>query len=139
MSTLNKVTLIGYLGQDVEIVNKNSIVFCKLSIATSTRYKDKNTNEQKETTEWHRVTVFNKLAEICGQYLSKGDKVYIEGSLKTSKWHDEKTNQEKQTTEIIGSNVLFLQTKKEQKTNNKVDANDTNNQRIELEDDDIPF
>ena len=101
--SLNKVLLIGRLGADPEIkqmVNGKSVA--RLSIATSQSWKDKNTGEKKEKTEWHRIVVFNEgLVNVVQQYLKKGAQVYIEGQLSTRKWKDEKSGQDKYSTEII--------------------------------------
>ena len=101
--SLNKVLLIGRLGADPEIkqmVNGKSVA--RLSIATSQSWKDKNTGEKKEKTEWHRVVVFNEgLVNIVQQYLKKGAQIYIEGQLTTRKWKDEKTGQDRYSTEIV--------------------------------------
>ena len=101
--SLNKALLIGRLGADPEIkqmVNGKSVA--RLSLATSQSWKDKNTGEKKEKTEWHRVSLFGKLAEIAGQYLDKGSKVYVEGKLQTRKWQD-KSGADRYTTEVVVS------------------------------------
>ena len=109
--SLNKVELIGNLGQDPEVrYMPNGGAVANLTIATSETWKDKNTGEQKEKTEWHRVVIFGKLAEIAGEYLRKGSKVYIEGQLQTRKWTDQ-AGVEKYTTEIvlnIGGKLIML-------------------------------
>ena len=101
--SLNKVLLIGRLGADPEIkqmVNGKSVA--RLSLATSQSWKDKNTGERKEKTEWHRVVVFNEgLVNVVQQYLKKGSQIYIEGQLSTRKWKDEQSGQDKYSTEII--------------------------------------
>ena len=101
--SLNKVLLIGRLGADPEIkqmVNGKSVA--RLSLATSQSWKDKNTGEKKEKTEWHRIVVFNEgLVNVVKQYLKKGAQVYIEGQLSTRKWKDEQSGQDKYSTEII--------------------------------------
>ena len=101
--SLNKVLLIGRLGADPEIkqmINGKSVA--RLSLATSQSWKDKNTGEKKEKTEWHRVVVFNEgLVNVVQQYLKKGAQVYIEGQLSTRKWKDEKSGQDKYSTEVI--------------------------------------
>ena len=101
--SLNKVLLIGRLGADPEVkqmVNGKSVA--RLSLATSQSWKDKNTGEKKEKTEWHRVVVFNEgLVNVVQQYLKKGAQVYIEGQLSTRKWKDEKTGQDKYSTEVL--------------------------------------
>ena len=101
--SLNKVLLIGRLGADPEIkqmVNGKSVA--RLSLATSQSWKDKNTGEKKEKTEWHRVVVFNEgLVNVVQQYLKKGAQIYVEGQLTTRKWKDEQSGQDKYSTEII--------------------------------------
>ena len=101
--SLNKVLLIGRLGADPEIkqmINGKSVA--RISLATSQSWKDKNTGEKKEKTEWHRVVVFNEgLVNVVQQYLKKGAQVYIEGQLSTRKWKDEKSGQDKYSTEVV--------------------------------------
>ena len=101
--SLNKVLLIGRLGADPEIkqmVNGKSVA--RLSLATSQSWKDKNTGEKKEKTEWHRIVVFNEgLVNVVQQYLKKGAQIYVEGQLSTRKWKDEQSGQDKYSTEII--------------------------------------
>ena len=101
--SLNKVLLIGRLGADPEIkqmVNGKNVA--RLSLATSQSWKDKNTGERKEKTEWHRVVVFNEgLVNVVQQYLKKGAQVYVEGQLTTRKWKDEQSGQDKYSTEIV--------------------------------------
>ena len=101
--SLNKVTLIGNLGSDPEIkAMQNGDKIVNLSIATSDRWKDKTTGEQRERTEWHRVVIFNDaLGRIAEQYLKKGSTIYIEGQLQTRKWTDQQSGQEKYTTEVV--------------------------------------
>ncbi|MDP2751451.1 MAG: single-stranded DNA-binding protein, partial [Rhodocyclaceae bacterium] len=108
MASLNKVTLIGNLGKDPEVrYMPNGEAATEVTIATSEAWKDKNTGEQKETTEWHRVKFYRRLAEVAGQYLKKGSQVYIEGKLQTRKWQD-KDGQDRYTTEIIASEMKML-------------------------------
>ena len=101
--SLNKVLLIGRLGADPEIkqmVNGKSVA--RLSLATNQNWKDKNTGEKKEKTEWHRIVVFNEgLVNVVQQYLKKGAQIYVEGQLSTRKWKDEQSGQDKYSTEII--------------------------------------
>jgi single-strand DNA-binding protein len=98
---INKVILVGNLGQDPEIrYTADGRPIATFSIATSETWKDKNSGERREKTEWHRVVVFGKLAEICGQYLAKGRQVYIEGKLQTRKWQGQ-DGQDRYTTEIV--------------------------------------
>jgi single-strand DNA-binding protein len=105
---INKVILIGNLGGDPEVgYMTNGAAVANIKLATSNSWKDKESGEQKEHTEWHRVSFFNRLAEIAGEYLRKGSKVYIEGSLRTHKWQD-KNGQDRYTTEIIASEMQML-------------------------------
>jgi len=98
---INKVILVGNLGQDPEIrYTADGRPIANFSIATSESWKDKNSGEKREKTEWHRVVVFGKLAEICGEYLSKGRQVYIEGKLQTRKWQGQ-DGQDRYTTEVV--------------------------------------
>ena len=105
---VNKVILVGNLGADPETrFTNNSSAITTISIATSRAWKDKNTGQQQEQTEWHRVVFFNRLAEIAGEYLKKGSKVYVEGSLRTNKWQD-KDGVDRYTTEIIANELQML-------------------------------
>tara|TARA_B110000444_G_C18822412_1_gene588431 strand:+ start:1298 stop:1798 length:501 start_codon:yes stop_codon:yes gene_type:complete len=101
--SVNKVTLVGNLGRDPEIrAMQNGDKIVQLSLATSDRWKDKTSGEQREKTEWHRVVIFNDaLGRIAEQYLKKGSTVYIEGQLQTRKWTDQQSGQEKYTTEVV--------------------------------------
>lgn len=100
---LNKVQLIGHLGQDPEVrYLPNGKAVVNLSLATSDTWKDKQTGEPKERTEWHRVVLYEKLADVAGEYLRKGAQVYIEGELRTRKWTDQ-NGQERYTTEVVVS------------------------------------
>ena len=104
---VNKVILIGNLGQNPEIRHTPAgQAICTLSIATNESWTDKN-GQKQEKTEWHRVVVFGKLAELCGQYLQKGRQAYIEGKLQTRSWQD-KDNQTKYTTEVVAQTIQFL-------------------------------
>ncbi|MFN3710282.1 MAG: single-stranded DNA-binding protein [Alishewanella aestuarii] len=105
---INKVILIGNLGQDPEVrYMPQGGAVANLSIATSESWKDKATGEMKEQTEWHRVVIYQRLAEIAGEYLRKGSKVYIEGKLKTRKWQDQQ-GVERYTTEIVANELQML-------------------------------
>ena len=148
--SLNKVQLIGRLGADPEVkqmVNGKSVA--RLSIATSQTWKDRNSGEKKEKTEWHRIVVFNEgLVNVVQQYLKKGAQVYIEGQLSTRKWKDEQTGQDKYSTEVIlqgynstltmlggsGSNNLTNAT-----TNKNNDFDQTSQKSSNDLDDEIPF
>ena len=146
--SLNKVQLIGRLGADPEIkqmVNGKSVA--RLSLATSQTWKDKNSGEKKEKTEWHRIVVFNEgLVNVVQQYLKKGAQIYVEGQLTTRKWKDENTGQDKYSTEIViqgynssltmlggggQSNIPSQDTKQNIEDSSQAPVNDM--------DDDIPF
>lgn len=107
---INKVILIGNLGTDPEIRHMpgNGTAVTNINLATSESWKDKNTGELQERTEWHRVILFQRLAEIAHEYLKKGSKVYIEGRLQTRKWQDKATGQDRYTTEIIANEMQML-------------------------------
>jgi single-strand DNA-binding protein len=105
---INKVILVGNLGQDPEVKYMPSGgAVCNISLATTDSWKDKNSGERQERTEWHRVVLFSRLAEIAGEYLRKGSQVYIEGRLQTRKWQD-KEGQERYTTEIVANDMQML-------------------------------
>lgn len=107
MNGLNKVQLIGNLGRDPEVRHTPAgTQVANFTLATNETFNDRNGNRQ-ERTEWHRIVVWSKLAEICGQYLSKGEKVYIEGRLQTRQWEDQQ-GQKRQTTEIVAQNMIML-------------------------------
>ena len=107
-SGINKVILIGRLGRDPEVrYANNGNAIANVSIATSESWKDKNTGEPVEKTEWHRVVFFRRLAEIVGEYLKKGSQVYVEGRLQTRKWQD-KEGQDRYTTEIVANEMQML-------------------------------
>ena len=108
MASINKVILVGNLGQDPEVKYMPSGgAVTNISIATTDSWKDKATGEKKENTEWHRVVFFNRLAEIVGEYLRKGSQVYIEGNLRTRKWQDQ-NGVDKYTTEIVAREMQML-------------------------------
>ena len=105
---INKVILIGNLGNDPETrYTQSGSAVTNISLATSETWKDKQTGQPQERTEWHRVVFFNRLAEIAGEYLRKGSKVYVEGSLRTRKWQDQ-SGQDRYTTEIVANEMQML-------------------------------
>jgi single-strand DNA-binding protein len=149
--SLNKVLLIGRLGADPEIkqmVNGKSVA--RLSLATSQTWKDKNSGEKKEKTEWHRIVVFNEgLVNVVQQYLKKGAQIYIEGQLTTRKWKDEQSGQDKYSTEVViqgynssltmlggGNSTGGIQN---DNTQNSTPSSEDNNQIANDLDDEIPF
>lgn len=108
MASVNKVTLIGNLGRDPEVrYTPNGAAVCNVSIATTRNWKDKNSGDKVEETEWHRVVFYDRLAEIAGEYLKKGRSVYVEGRLKTRKWQD-KDGKDTYTTEIVAEQMQLL-------------------------------
>jgi len=108
MASVNKVILIGNLGRDPETrYTPDGAAITNVSIATTSSWKDKNTGERREETEWHRIVFYGRLAEIAGEYLKKGRPVYVEGRLKTRKWQD-KEGVERTTTEIIADQMQLL-------------------------------
>ena len=114
---VNKVTIVGNLGQDPEVKYMPSGgAVTNISVATSESWKDKQTGQPQERTEWHRIVFFNRLAEIAGEYLKKGSQVYLEGSLRTRKWQDQ-SGQDRYTTEIVASEMQMLGSKGSQENN----------------------
>jgi single-strand DNA-binding protein len=108
MASLNKVQVIGNLGRDPEVrYTPNGNAVCNVSVATTRQWKNKESGEKQEETEWHRVVFYDRLAEIAGEYLKKGRSVYVEGRLKTRKWTD-KEGKEQYTTEIIATEMQML-------------------------------
>jgi len=109
MASVNKVIIVGHLGRDPEIrYSPEGMAICNLSVATSTQWKDKQTSEAREETEWHRVVMYKRLAEIAGEYLKKGRQVYIEGRLKTRKWQDNDTGADRYSTEVLAEQMQML-------------------------------
>jgi len=106
--SINKVILIGNLGKDPEVkYTPGGLPIAKFSLATNERFKDKE-GQWQDRTEWHNVVAFQRLAEIVGEYVKKGGKLYIEGSLRTSSWDDKETGQKKYRTEIIANDLVLL-------------------------------
>lgn len=139
MAGINKVILIGNLGGDPEVrYTQDGTPVANFSIATSESWTDKVSGEKRESTEWHKIVAWRRLAEICGEYLTKGRKVYVEGKLKTRPW--EKDNVTRYTTEIIASDVQFLGGRS---TTDNQDTALQNHPTVvkndDKKDDDIPF
>lgn len=108
MASVNKVILVGNLGADPETrYTASGDAVCNIRLATTESWKDKNSGEKREITEWHRVVFYRKLAEIAGQYLKKGSQVYLEGRIKTRKWTD-KEGQDRYTTEVEATDMVML-------------------------------
>ena len=113
MAGVNRTIILGNLGQNPEIrTMQNGDLVANISVATSERWQDKQTNEWKEQTEWHRIVLYRRLAEIAEQYLKKGSKVYVEGRIRTRKWQD-KNGQERYITEIQGDSLQMLDSKQD--------------------------
>ena len=122
---VNKVILIGNLGQDPEVrFTPNGNAVSNVTLATSASWRDKQTGELQERTEWHRIAFFNRLAEIVGEYLRKGSKIYVEGSLRTRKWQD-KNGVDRYTTEIIANEMHMLDTRSGNGGNHSNQPNET--------------
>ena len=148
MASVNKVIIVGNIGRDPETrFLPSGDALTNISVATSDRYKDKATGEMKETTEWHRITFFGKLAEIAGQYLKKGSQVYVEGKLRTRKYTDQ-AGVEKYSTEIVADSMQMLGGKMGD-TSSSAPSSNFSKERPEITssassslgqmDDDIPF
>lgn len=143
---INKVILVGNLGADPEVrYTQNNTAIANISIATSETWKDKQTGETREQTEWHRCVAYRRLAEIIGEYLKKGSKVYVEGRLQTRKWTDQ-SNVERYTTEIIINDLQMLdgkpQVNQQPQQNQQHPAQPSQNQgggNPPDFDDDVPF
>ena len=146
---INKVILVGNLGNDPEHrVMPSGGGVTNISIATSESWRDKNTGDQQERTEWHKVVFFNRLAEVASEYLRKGSKVYIEGSLRTRKWQDQ-SGQDRYSTEVIASEMQMLDSRgispdiatqpdaKQQVNPAPLESSSTGS--IDFPEDDIPF
>ena len=150
MAGINKVIIVGNLGNDPEIrTMPNGEQIANISVATSESWKDKNTGERKEAVKWHRIVLYRRLAEIAGQYLTKGSQVYIEGRLKTRKWQDS-NGQDRYTTEIQGDNLQMLGGRNQDATQNQPPKQQDKQQKAQSKpqqseppmdafDDNIPF
>tara|TARA_B100001989_G_C24474267_1_gene430903 strand:+ start:276 stop:707 length:432 start_codon:yes stop_codon:yes gene_type:complete len=143
MSSVNKALIIGNLGQDPEIkYTQSGSPVANLSVATSERWKDKSTGDQKEQTEWHRVVVFGRLAEIAEQYLKKGSKVFIEGKIQTRDWEDSE-GRKRYTTEVVAREMTMLDSKFSADSNSDSDSSEATPKETASKDsdfeEDIPF
>lgn len=136
MSSVNKVILVGNLGQDPEVKYMPSGgAVTNISIATTDTWQDKASGEKKEKTEWHRVVFFNRLAEIAGEYLKKGSQIFVEGNLRTRKWQDQ-NGQDRYTTEIVAREMQMLGGKLDK---NNEDPKPKDDPSLEPDIGDIPF
>lgn len=147
--SVNKVIIIGNLGKDPEMrYTPNGLAVATLAVATTEVWKDKQTGQNQEQTEWHRIVLFGRTGEIAGEYLRKGSKVFIEGRLQTRKWQDKNTGQDRYTTEIVGDSLQMLDSKGAGANSSAPDmgsaerSNDSATASaapVETFDDDIPF
>ncbi len=143
MTGINKVILVGRLGRDPEVrYTPDGTAIANFSIATSEEWKDKGTGEKKERTEWHRIVAFRRLGEICGEYLSKGRQVYIEGRLQTRDWQD-KDGVKRYSTEIVASQMQMLGSRESYDNKGAAgfqrDETPPGSEFPNSQDDDIPF
>lgn len=142
MRGVNKVILLGTVGKDPEIrsISNGGNTVASFSIATSEAWKDKNTGQLTENTEWHNIKIFGKLSEVVANYVRKGSKIYVEGKIKTDKWQDKNTGQDKYTTYILADSLQLLDSKpnntSQQSQHNQQKTNGYQNQPL---DDDLPF
>ena len=135
---LNKVLIIGNLGADPEIkYTQAGSPVANLSVATSERWKDKNTGEQKEQVEWHRVVIFGRLAEIAEQYLKKGSKIFVEGKLQTRDWEDSE-GKKRYTTEVVAREMTMLDSKGDSMESSSSTSSSSKPENDKFEED-IPF
>src|SRR5262245_10700052 len=148
-NSVNKVILIGRLGKDPELkYTASGTPFCRFSIATSDVWNDKASGERQEKTEWHNIVTWNRLAEICNQYLTKGKQVYIEGSLQTREWDDQEGNK-RRTTEVVAREMVMLSSASDSAGGQRraaaaegvggSTASSTSTNTSTITDDDIPF
>lgn len=145
---VNKVIIVGNMGSDPELKHfTNGSSITTIRVATSESWKDKNTGEKQERTEWHRIVFHAKLAEIAAQYLRKGSKVYVEGSIKTQKWKDKNTGEDRYMTEIVAQNLQMLDSKTDGATNSEkpvtnqyqATATTSSPKPSDNDDDELPF
>ncbi|MBW0454723.1 MAG: single-stranded DNA-binding protein [Candidatus Kinetoplastibacterium crithidii] len=155
MASVNKVIIVGNLGRDPEVrYTPEGSAICNMSVATTSQWKDRNSGERREETEWHRVVLYNRLAEIAGEFLKKGRPVYLEGRLKTRKWQDKDTGSDRYSTEIIVDQMQMLGSKDSvNESHGSIETNNLNKGRAQQSasiasksfndlsdmDDDIPF
>ena len=139
MAGVNKVILVGRLGKDPEVrYTPNGVAIANFSIATSEEWKDKDTGEKQERTEWHRIVAWRRLGEICGEYLHKGSQIYIEGRLQTRDWEDRDGNK-RYTTEIVAQNMQMLGKPSREGRAESQEERYPAEEPISIPDDDIPF
>jgi len=139
MAGVNKVILVGRLGKDPEVrYTPSGAAVANFTIATSEEWKDKDSGEKQERTEWHRVVAWRRLGEICGEYLHKGSQVYIEGRLQTESWEDREGNK-RYTTKIVAQTMQMLGSPRKEGKAESVEERYPDEEPISIPDDDIPF
>lgn len=139
MAGINKVILVGRLGRDPEVrYTPSGVTVANFSIATSDEWKDKETGQKQEKTEWHRIVAWRRLGEICGEYLRKGKQIYVEGKLQTRSWEDRDGNK-RYTTEIVAQNMQMLDAQTRDMRADPADPGFPVEEPITIPEDDIPF
>jgi single-strand DNA-binding protein len=139
MAGVNKVILVGRLGRDPEVkYTPSGVAVANFSMATSEEWKDKDSGEKKERTEWHRIVAWRRLGEICGEYLRKGSQIYIEGKLQTRDWEDRDGNK-RYTTEIVAQNMQMLDSPAREGRAQSEEEQYPVEEPVSIPDDDIPF
>jgi single-strand DNA-binding protein len=139
MAGVNKAIIVGNLGRDPEMrYTPSGVPVATFSVATSDEWKDKNTGEKQERTEWHRIVAWRGLAEVCGKYLRKGSQVYIEGKIQTRSWED-RDGVQRYTTEIVAQNMQMLGSPVKQGRAQDPEGGYHNDEPPALPEDDIPF
>jgi single-strand DNA-binding protein len=139
MAGVNKAVLIGHLGRDPELrYTPSGSAVANFSIATSEEWKDKDTGEKQERTEWHRIVAWGKLGEICGEYLHKGSQIYVEGRIQTRSWED-REGIKRYTTEIVAQSMQMLGSPGKEGRAKSPDERHPGEEPVSIPDDDIPF
>ncbi len=139
MASVNKVILVGNLGKDPEVrYTPSGVTVANFSLATSDEWKDKESGQKQERTEWHKVVAWRRLGEICGEYLKKGSQVYIEGKIQTKSWDDRDGNK-RYTTEIIAQNMVMLGSANRGGRSEAGSGGYEGEEPLTVPDDDIPF
>jgi single-strand DNA-binding protein len=139
--SVNKVILVGNVGQDPEVkYTANGIPIAKVSLATNERFKDRN-EQWQDRTEWHSIVAWQRLAEIVGEYVRKGSKVYVEGKLQTSTWEDKQTGEKRHRTEIVAREILLLSSRENGQEDRQTNAGEASTAESvsAAVDEDIPF
>jgi single-strand DNA-binding protein len=139
MASINKVILIGNLGRDPEVrYTPSGVAVANFPLATSEEWKDKNTGEKQEKTEWHKIVAWRRLGEICGEYLHKGSQIYIEGKLQTRAWEDRDGNK-RYTTEVVAQTMQMLGPAGKGTSSTAIEDRFPVEEPVTIPDDDIPF